>query len=114
MCRSSTRVFNVRKLEERCENSVCAVPKHVSLLFCQKARPANVTTSGRRTQGSSCRANVNVASAIVELPKDIEVPKEVAAIFQKLQNGSDIRGVAIAGKSVLESTSSVHLLLATR
>ncbi|KAL0050867.1 hypothetical protein WJX82_008910 [Trebouxia sp. C0006] len=26
-----------------------------------------------------------------------EVPKEVAAIFQKLQNGSDIRGIAIAG-----------------
>ncbi len=57
---------------------------------------------------------MNVASAVVELPKDIEVPKEVAAIFQKLQNGGDIRGIATAGKSVLESTSSVHLLLATR
>lgn len=48
---------------------------------------------------------MNAASAVLELSKDIEVPKEVAAIFQKLQNGSDIRGIAIAGKSILESTS---------
>jgi len=57
---------------------------------------------------------VNAASAVLELPKDVEVPKEVATIFQKLQNGSDIRGIAIAGKSILESSSSIHLLLATR
>ena len=57
---------------------------------------------------------MNAASAVLELPKDVEVPKEVATIFQKLQNGSDIRGIAIAGKSILESTSSVQLLLATR
>ncbi|KAA6429476.1 MAG: phosphoglucomutase phosphomannomutase alpha beta alpha domain I [Trebouxia sp. A1-2] len=60
-------------------------------------RPAIATTAGRRTQDSPCRANLNAASAVLELPKDVEVPKEVAAIFQKLQNGSDIRGIAIAG-----------------
>lgn len=95
------------------ERTMC-LPKHVSLLLCQRNQPALATTSGRRTQGSPCRANVNAASAVLELPKDIEVPKEVAAIFQTLQNGSDIRGVAIAGKSILESTSSFQLLLATR
>ena len=57
---------------------------------------------------------MNVASAVVELPKDVEVPKEITTIFQKLQNGSDIRGIAIAGKSILESSSSINLLLATR
>lgn len=52
----------------------------------------------RRTEGARCYAHVNAASAVLEVPKDIEVPKEVAALFQKLQNGSDIRGIAIAGQ----------------
>lgn len=57
------------------------------------------TVAGRITAGTRCYAHVNAASAVLEVPKDIEVPKEVAALFQKLQNGSDIRGIAIAGQS---------------
>lgn len=88
------------------------LPERMSLSLLS-FRPAIATTAGRRTQDSPCRANLNAASAVLELPKDVEVPKEVAAIFQKLQNGSDIRGIAIAGKSILESTTSVPVLLAT-
>ena len=113
MCRSSVRVSTLRNIQERCDNNVSDVPKQLVFAILSKGL-TSASTSGRRTQASFCRANMNAASAVLELPKDIEVPGEVAAIFQKLQNGSDIRGIAIAGKSILESTFSFHLLLPTR
>ena len=37
------------------------------------------------------------ASSVVEVPTDVQTPQEVASVFQRLQNGSDIRGIAIPG-----------------
>lgn len=53
--------------------------------------------AGRRQQAVTCSAQINAATAVAEVPKDMQTPQEVASVFQKLQNGSDIRGIAIAG-----------------
>ena len=60
----------------------------------------SVTVSaGRRQQAIFSHAQANAASTALEVPQDLQTPKEVAAVFQKLQNGSDIRGIAIAGRT---------------
>lgn len=53
--------------------------------------------AGRRQQALTCSAQINAATAVAEVPTDMQTPQEVASVFQKLQNGSDIRGIAIAG-----------------
>lgn len=57
--------------------------------------------AGCRQQAVTCAAHINAASAVVEAPSDTQTPQEVASVFQRLQNGSDIRGIAIAGLSKL-------------
>ena len=55
--------------------------------------------AGRRQQAVTCCAQNTPATAVAvaEVPKDMHTPQEVASVFQRLQNGSDIRGIAIAG-----------------
>ena len=48
----------------------------------------------------TCSAQNGAAAAVAEVPKDMQTPQEVASVFQRLQNGSDIRGIAIAGLSL--------------
>ena len=55
---------------------------------------------GRRQQAVACSAQIMAASAAVETPKVMQTPQEVSSVFQRLQNGSDIRGIAIAGSSI--------------
>ena len=43
---------------------------------------------------------IHASNAVLEAPADVRTPKEVSQLFSKLQNGSDVRGIAIAGAAL--------------
>ena len=56
--------------------------------------------AGQRQTAARCQANIAAASAVLDIPAKSDIPQEVTAAFSKLQNGSDIRGIAIAGQAL--------------
>jgi hypothetical protein len=47
-----------------------------------------------------CRSNANVSSLMnsIDFEPEVEVSEETLYAYKRLQNGSDIRGVAVEGK----------------
>ena len=69
--------------------------------ICPRAWPA--PTVDRSKAGLSRRdtfSRTYAANAVLEAPADVQTPKEISHLFSKLQNGSDVRGIAIAGAAL--------------
>lgn len=94
-CPSSRRMLNSQG-----KNRQPSVPALYSIVSpFQPGRHAKFV-AGPRQQAVTCSAQINAATVVVEAPHDTQTPQEVASVFQKLQNGSDIRGIAIAGLTI--------------
>ena len=101
--RNAQRLPRVQPLSERLHASRKAQPRKGALrrvvlpsCVCQKVKRFTDGRAGRQ-QHATVSTSVCAASAVLDSPANLQVPKDVSQMFSKLQNGSDIRGIAIAG-----------------